>query len=322
MWKLKGPYIAAAWIVLGSLGARAARVEVARTNYHGWTGCWVLRSRSAEAVVAPEIGRVMSFRRLPDGENPFWENPELVGKSMIRNPWGASMGSFGGDKTWPAPQSAWNWPPPDMFDASGLHSERRGDGVRVTSPVSPTYGIRTVRQINLDSDRPRMTIVTTYEKTTGTGVEVGVWVITQVRSPEGAFLPIPAASRFPEGFAPNWPLPEPWAVRKATLIEMRRDPANPHKIGNDGGAVAWVGRDTVLTIALRAGDGGPRADGGCNAEIYTNPDPTPYVELETLGPLRRIGPGDALTATNVYTLSSRRLADPAAEAATALAETR
>ena len=55
-------------------------------------------------------------------------------------------------------------------------------------------------------------------------------------------------------------------------------------------------------------------DQGSSAEIYTNPDPLPYVELELLGPLHPMKPGNRIQRHNTYTLQRRTEADAAAEA--------
>ena len=67
-------------------------------------------------------------------------------------------------------------------------------------------------------------------------------------------------------------------------------------------------------------------DGGCHAEIYTNPDQSDlgqgltYVEMETLGPLRFLKQGESVAQTNIYRLRQRTETDPTAEARKMLAE--
>jgi hypothetical protein len=58
---------------------------------------------------------------------------------------------------------------------------------------------------------------------------------------------------------------------------------------------------------------GEYPDDGCSAEIYTNPDPLPYVELEMLGPLTKLVLGDKITRTSSYTLLRRTEVDPELE---------
>lgn len=295
------------------LGRMVAEVSVTSTNYHGWPDSYVLQNKTAAVTVVPAVGRVMQFRLAGETDGPFWENPALMGKPMPKNPW-ETPGSFGGDKTWPAPQSAWNWPPPDVFDAMPLSASLEGNTVVVRSPVSARFGIRTLRTISLNSSAPKLQIVTRYDKVAGEPVEVGVWVITQTRVPEASFLAAPQASIFPTGLASLWKEPAPWVHRHPGLIEFGRDPKNSQKIGNDGGSLVWVGRKWTLRIDVGRVPGASYADGGCSTELYSNPDPSGYVEMETLGPLRRLAVGDSLSATNVYTLSPRREADVVAEA--------
>ena len=65
--------------------------------------------------------------------------------------------------------------------------------------------------------------------------------------------------------------------------------------------------------------GGEYPDRGASAEVYTNPDPKSYVELETLGPLVTLRAGERITQTNTYTLMRRMSADPAVDARRLLA---
>ena len=59
-------------------------------------------------------------------------------------------------------------------------------------------------------------------------------------------------------------------------------------------------------------------DQGSSVEVYTNPDPLAYVELEMLGPLEILQPGDSASFACTYTLSRRTDSDPLAAAKRAL----
>lgn len=303
-----------ALLALGSVDAAPVSIQTSAT-YHGWSDAVILSNGRVEAVLVPSVGRWMQFRRAGANNGPFWENPSLAGKSMPAKPWEASHGSFGGDKTWPAPQSAWNWPPPDVFDATPLSFRVPGDGsVVLASSVSPRYGIRTERRFSLQSGSDTVEVTTTYEKVQGPPVEAGVWVITQTQDPVAAFLPIPKDSRYPGGFSHQWGVPTNHVAVRQDWVELRRDKVASHKIGNDAGQIVWVGKEWVLSIQTDRDAAAPHADEGCSTEIYTNPDPTPYVELETLGRLQTMKVGDRLSATNRYTLLPRHSKDPLEEA--------
>ncbi|MGD0831841.1 MAG: hypothetical protein ABR907_12910, partial [Terracidiphilus sp.] len=55
-------------------------------------------------------------------------------------------------------------------------------------------------------------------------------------------------------------------------------------------------------------------DGGSVTEVYTNPDPLAYVELETLGPLATLQIGEQIERSAIYTILPRSMPDGDAEA--------
>jgi len=276
---------------------------VARQSYKGWSDAFLLSNGRVWAAVVPSLGRVMQFGRVND-EGVFWENPLLIGKPMPDKPWDL-MGSFGGDKTWPAPQSAWNWPPPDVFDREPVKARQEQGALILESRVSPRFGIRTERRIELEPGRPVMRITTTYHKVEGEPVEVGVWVITQARNPVAVYLPIPPGSIFPEGYSQQWGTPTNVIQHQANQIRLTRDRVENHKIGNDADRIVWQGPKYQLIIESPRIAGAVYPDGGCSMEVYTNGGAADYVELETLGPLKRLSVGETLTAVNVYRVDPR-----------------
>jgi hypothetical protein len=291
-------------------------IRVATGQEHrGWHNAIILRNGLVEAVIVPSVGRVMQFRFAGESDGPFWENEQLAGRPMPTEPWKAAHGSFGGDKTWPAPQSLWNWPPPDVFDTVSLTARVNDDrSVTLTSPVSPRFGLRTVRHINLDPAAAILRIATTYEKVAGEPLAVSVWIISQLRDPVAVYLPAPASSKFSSGLAPQWSAPPGASERRGDLLRLVRLPAKSYKVGNDSPAIVWVGAKHLLKISAERIVGAPYPDEGCIAEFYGNADPIPYVELETVSPLKTLRVGDTHSATNTYVLARRSSADPEADA--------
>ncbi len=70
----------------------------------------------------------------------------------------------------------------------------------------------------------------------------------------------------------------------------------------------------MCLIAAPRVPGAEYPDRGASAEVYTNADPKKYVELETLGPLAVMRPGDQIARVNTYTLLRRTTPDPDADA--------
>ncbi len=295
-----------------------APIQIRIGPYFGWDRSWTVSNGKVEAVIVPAIGRLMQFRFLGQG-SPFWEDPALRGK--LPDPASSEWQNFGGDKTWPAPQADWEritargWPPPVAFDSMPVVTSVRRDAVVLTSPIDPHFGIRTERVIRLEHEAPVMTIVTTYEKVSGDPAKVGVWIITQLEDPLLAAAPVPSPSHFPEGYnrQSGDQLPSNLTVEKG-LLTLTRDPARSTKIGTDSERLLWVGETQMLLIESPRIRGADYPDQQSSAEIYTNPDPKAYVELETLGPLHDMKPGDRIRQTNTYTLLPRQLADPKMDA--------
>lgn len=303
----------------------ANAVQIHRGVYQGWSNALYIVSPTAEAVIVPEVGRVMQFRFRGE-ESPFWENTNLFGKSP--DPKSSDWGNFGGDKSWPSPQDSWGrwtgraWPPPPAFDATPVEGVIKEGRVLLRSEVDPFFRIRTERSIRLDPAEPKMIIVTRYEKMDGSpqmGADVGtnrvgVWIITQLKDPLAVYVPVPNDSVFPEGYTRQSEALPLDLTRSGNLLSLRRNPGASHKIGTDASSLLWIGERVCLRIDAPRLKGMEYPDQGSSAEVYTNPDPLKYVELEMLGPLHDLKVGMSVYQTNVYTLSHRTEADPDAEA--------
>ena len=298
-------------------------IQIRRGPYQGWSNALFIASSTVEAIVVPSVGRVMQFRFVGE-EGPFWENPALSGKSP--DPTSTDWGNFGGDKSWPSPQEAWGrwtpraWPPPPAFDSMAVEGVIKEGQVLLRSPVDPFFRIRTERVIRIDPEEPKMVITTRFEKVdadapAGGAVvtnEVGVWIITQLKDPQAVFLPIPSDSLYPEGYNRQSEALPLDLTRSENLLSLKRNPGAAHKIGSDSSTLLWIGERIALRIDSPRSKEARYPDQGSSAEVYTNPDPLSYVELEMLGPLHLLKPGDVIYQTNSYLLIRRT--EPTAEA--------
>jgi hypothetical protein len=282
----------------------------ANITYHGWKDALLLTNGLVEVVVVPSIGRVMQFRFAGKEDGPFWENRQIDGKQP--DPSSSEWGNFGGDKTWPSPQSEWGrvtprgWPPPVAFDSMPVTAQTGKGRIVLISPVDPHYGIRTRREIRLVRGKPRMTITTTYEKVEGKPLRAGVWIITQLKDPVTVLARIPKETMFKAGYnkqSGDLPLD---LMFERPYLSMGRDRKTPHKVGTDASNLLWVGQDEMVRIDSARMPHGEYPDQGSSAEVYTNPDPNTYVELEMLGPLQDLKPGSKINQMNTYTLLSRK----------------
>ncbi len=292
-------------------------VSIAPVSYHGWAGCYRIANAHAEAIVVPAIGRVMQFRLLGDEAGVFWENRALDGQ--VHPPASKEWVNYGGDKCWPAPQSAWPsmqghpWPPPAAFDGQPTVAVAGENSVTLTSAIDAGYGIQVIRHIELVPGEPVLRIHSEYRKVSGAPVKVAVWTIAQMSDPQLACMLLPEHSYQAAGYIPLSEAQPAGLKIDGRLLTLKRDRTHNVKIGSQGSRMAWVGAKCVALIEAEAGPG-DYPDGGCVTQIYTNADPLPYVEMECLGPLENLIAGQRLQRSTVYTLFPRSLGDPEAEA--------
>jgi hypothetical protein len=297
------------------------------TNYHGWNNAILLSNGLVEALVVPSAGRVMQFRFAGTTNGPFWENPKLYGHTSSSTNWNTT-GAFGGDKSWPAPQSDWSggWPPPTGFDGSAYTYGLNNGVVTITSPVDSGYKIQVTRTIQLDFDQPVLRINTVFQRSSGathTNV-LAVWVITQVSDPVGIYVPVPAQSVFAptDYYQLGTGLPTQYQNANG-LISFTRDPAAQHHLGFDANSLAWVGTNVSMRIDSSRVAGINKTNypnGGCNTVVYTNNGYTNnvgdacYAEMECFATLTNLTAGQSVSFSTVYTLFNRTQSDPTAEA--------
>ncbi|MGA2535217.1 MAG: hypothetical protein ABSF53_04320 [Terracidiphilus sp.] len=264
----------------------------------------------------PSIGRVMQFRLAGDANGTFWENPALAGRMAGTHT--DEWFNFGGDKCWPAPQSAWQqqqaraWPPPPGFDCPQMTAIIGESELILTSQVDAAWGIQIVRSIALEPRKPIMRIHSEYHKTLGSPVQAGIWSITQMQEPEAVCIHLNSASSLTNGYLRLFDAEPKGLMLERGVLSFARHREAYTKIGADGAALAWIGPTSVVRIDVEP-QMGEYPDGGCITEIYTNPNPLNYVELETLGPMSYMNIGDRMHLNVTYTISPRSNLDSLGE---------
>ncbi len=291
-------------LALVPLGASLcqASIAVSRIDYHGWPNAWQLSNGTVELVFVPQTGRIMSYR-LVGGRNILWNNPSLAGKvvPLTDKEWA----NFGGDKVWPAPQSDWNWPPDPVLERGEPQVRATSDGLIVRGRASS--GLLLERQINMSKSGSQVRILDRLTNVSAKSVEKSVWEVCQVDDPDFALLPVQIGPRAPKGWFSLGGSTESAsfvAVRSDGTLRIQRDPRGGRKYGSGSGAgsVAAVKGGLKFTMGTPFVAGESYPDGGCGLEVFTSGDPLPYVELELLGPIRRLNPGQSTSIAVVWTI--------------------
>ncbi len=287
--------IVAGGMIVGSVAAGHADVVVKTIAYKGWNNAVQMSNGTVEVVIVPQIGRIMRYGP-PDGPNALWNNPDLLGKTTDMSGTSKEWANYGGDKVWPAPQERWGWPPDRTLD-SGLQSVKTlpNHHVLMTGPVVEKLGVQFRREIALDPTGTGVTITNTLVNAGQKDVDWSIWEVAQTDDPMEARLTLNKPGRFPTGyyvFGEDPLAPDAFSLTETQLV-MKRSATRSAKVGGDapGGQLEALVGGMKFTFSSPVEPGGTYPDKGCSQEIYTNPDPARYVELELLGPMKPLKPG-------------------------------
>ncbi|MGW5716042.1 DUF4380 domain-containing protein [Amycolatopsis sp. NPDC003865] len=255
--------------------------------------------------LVPELGgRLLSVRYR--GVELLWRNEKLLGDDLRGEyrPNSGRMGdwvNYGGDKTWPAPQGwdgpgQWPGPPDPVLDSGPYAAVVDGDTVTMTSAPDPRTGLRFTRAVTILGDGYELRL--TAENTSSRRVRWALWNVTQL--PGGGA--VTAGLRRPDVVAlvAGTGTPE-YTVDGDRLVVPPQDVVG--KLGVPGTA-GWVSYGP-LTLSFDVDPSGEYPDEGSPLEIWLeHPLPEPLaslgdldppariVELEVLGPLTTLDPGE------------------------------
>jgi len=268
--------------------------------------CAWLSNGQIRLAVSTDRGPRVLFLGWEGGSNLFAEVPDFV----VDSP-GGPFHFWGGHRLWHGPESLAHTYWPDDGPVQIRATEQSAAFV----PAPDGLGI--VKEIELTPapDRPEV-IVTHRLHNAGstTTARRAPWALSMCRLGGVALLPQPHSSADSAGILPNrrlifWPyadLTDPRLNLGNRTIRIEapwpdgqgKQPASAFKIGylNQDGWLAYWLDGTLFTKSFERSSKGSYPDLGCNVECYVNDQ---FVEIESLGPLVRLEPGE--TATHVET---------------------
>ena len=267
-------------------------MQITNSSYGGWPHNLTLANDHIELVVTLDVGpRIISFRN-PRGQNVYKNYDDQIGiggesQWMIR----------GGHRLWVAPEGEVSY----AFDNAAVEHQLIPNGVRVgNEPVAP-WGIRKAMEITLAEHSSEVTVLHRLTNESARSVEIATWAMG-VMAPGGLeIVPLPVLGEHPRDLLPNR-LMVPWPYTDMTdprwrfgwkFITLRQTAdGNPTKLGlaHREKWVAYLIGDSLFVKTFDYVNGATYPDFGCNFETFTNPD---MLEIESLGPLRRLQPGES-----------------------------
>jgi hypothetical protein len=282
-------------------------------QYGGWPNCQRISNGTIEIIATTDVGpRIIRFGFVGE-ENEFREVPEHAGLTG-----GNEWRSYGGHRLWHAPE---NKPRSYQPDNEPIEFEMLPDGLRLTQPVETRTGIQKEMEIKFLAEQ-HLRVIHRLENTGLFGLEFAPWALSVMAARGVAVLPLPERGCHPQDLLPSssitlWSytdLSDPRWTFGRQFVMLRQDAScqSPQKIGGEvsAGWCAYARQGHLFIKRFQFQAGAQYPDRNCNVEIFTN---SKMLELETLGPIENVKPGETVTYVEDWHLL-RNVPQPQSEA--------
>lgn len=273
-------------------------------SFAGWEKNLRIFNDTTELLVSLDVGpRILSY--CTEGtENILKLYPEQLGQAgedawMIR----------GGHRLWSAPEDeklSYHWDNEPV-----THSVADDGSIVFTSYQSEPLRLKKEITVHLAESGSRVTVGHRIVNEGSEPVTLASWALTVMDVGGVEIIPQPPLGEHPRDLLPNrnmviWPytnLADPrWRLGEKFFI-LRQDKQNgtPTKLGLSH-KEGWVGYARAGALFIKHFDwqeGETYPDGGCNFETFTNAE---MLEIESLGPLRTLLPGEATGHSEIWHL--------------------
>jgi hypothetical protein len=214
---------------------------------------------------------------------------------------------YGGHRLWHSPEAM---PRSYVPDNEGCGVEKTENGAVLTGCVEAPTGIRKTIRLDVAPDRAAVTVTHVLENSGVWPVELAAWALSQLRLGGIAVFPQTVGKLDAPGLLPNrnlvlWPYTRLSDSRLSLNddFDLIRADADPHavKIGylNRAGWAAYLLEDVLFVKRWTPQPDARHVDFGCNCESYCNHQ---FIEVETVGPLVTLEPGQLLTHVEEWEL--------------------
>ena len=280
----------------------SAAVTVEKTAYAGWPNCYRLSNGEVELVVTADVGpRIIRYGYV-GGQNLFVELEEDIGQTG-----GDGWRLYGGSRLWVAPEDrVYSY----GADNEPVEIEVSGTQLTALAPVENT-GVQKRIAVELADRGTEARVTYGLANRTIWPLRIATWVLTMMNRGGIAVTTLPPRGTHPEILAPTNPVvlfaftnmsDSRWSWLEKYIV-LRQDPGNsdPEKIGlfNPATRGAYLLNDELFVKKFDASPDEEYPDMGSSFEIFTNER---FLELETLGPMRTLQPGESIEHVETWSL--------------------
>jgi hypothetical protein len=261
-----------------------------------------------ELVVPSEIGPRILRYGFVDGQNLFHNFPHALGKSGE-----VQWQNRGGHRLWVAPEHATI---SKALDNGPVEITAEDLRLVIRQAVEAESGMAKEIEVSLAAKGSGVTLRHRITNRNQWAVRFAPWALSVMRPGGTAVTGFPPRFRHDERLLPTNPLvmwgytdfsDARWRfTRRFLLLRQDTQATAPQKTGlfAEDAWAAYSVNDELFIKRARADSREEYPDCGCSVEIFTNQN---MLELETLGPMRVVEPGEA--AEHVEEWSLRRVPD-------------
>lgn len=264
--------------------------RIEQVSYNGWERCLRMDNGLVELIVTTDVGPRVISCRLGDGQNLFHQRRGQQGRTGD-----AEWLIYGGHRLWHSPQVGER---PNQPDNRPIEYKIAGETLSLLAEPEAETKVQKRLDITLFPDEARVLLRHRICNRGLWPITLAPWALTVMREGGSVILPIPRNDTL---YMPNYAISFwPWTNHAdprfrlgEKFIRLRQDPAESvwFKIGchnpEGWGAYYLEGSLFVKESPLQAGAEYP--DFGSSFETYTDEH---MIELESLGPLAAVEPGE------------------------------
>ncbi len=258
-------------------------------DFKGWANTIKLSNQEIEMFILTDVGpRIISFGYI-NGQNLFYVSPSEKGKTG-----GDQWHIYGGHRLWHSPEEM-----PRSYSPDNNKVEHSWDGKTLTlsQEKESLTGLIKEMEITMEATGNRVKVLHRIINKNLWAIKLSPWAITAFAGGGSAILPQepyidPVGFLLPARPLVLWyytQMNDPRWVWGQKYIQMNFDPSlkSEQKIGilNKQGWAAYYLNSELFIKIFEYDESASYPDYECNNELYMNGD---FVELESLGPLRKL----------------------------------
>jgi len=284
-------------------------IRIEKRNYRGWPNSYFFANGSVELVVLADVGPRVVRYAFTGGENQFHEFENQSGLCG-----GDEFRLYGGHRLWVWPEVERTYFP----DNRSVEVKTTAAGATFTAPIEaepPGTSLEKSVSVHLGECGTHVRLIHSITNHASAPTQLAPWAPTVMRPGGRGILPFPPRTAMDKDHFQSVSPLTLWSFTDFTdnrwgmgrefiqLIQQEkpegRFPEQMSGLFNPAGWGAYVRAGFMFLKRARVVPQAQYPDFGCNFELFTNSE---FLELESLGPLVTLQPGQITSHTEAWWL--------------------